>query len=384
MTKENGVLATWQQGVLDFKKRGVVSRPAQLRMHVIPDWQLFWAQDPPLTDEFLRELVASRPVQRLRHIGFLGAIDYLVHGNGQAPHRRRHNRFDHSVNVALLALRYAIQRNLSDEETRLLTAAALLHDVGHGPLSHTLEPTFEKIFHINHHSAGRAIVSGTSPLGRDIPDIFTKYHVDLDRVVELLAGGNRGPHAFLFDSPMNLDTIEAIARCCLFSRGPQSVAPIEFVDAIATRDDFPIELGDRFWAVKGTIYKTVILSSSGLFADTVAQQYMAQRASRFCVEDFFLDDTTLRKKHRDLFTFFGRIRTHSLTENSLLTINFDLEIDAAARRFIVNTQAPVNSPEDLSIRYTQQKRTHKVHLKNIYGPTIKKEPLVGNGGLQLQ
>jgi hypothetical protein len=243
--------------------------------------------------------------------------------------------------------------------------------VGHGPLSHTLEPTFEKLFQINHHEAGRAIVSGTSPLGQDIPNIFAKHRVDLDRVIELLAGGNRGPHAFLFDSPINFDTIEAIARCCLFSRSLPSVAPTEFVDAIATQDNFPIEFGDRFWADKGTIYRTVILSRSGLFADIIAQQYMTQRASGFRVDDFYLDDTALRKKHRDLFALFNGIRTHSLNAKSLITFNLDLELEAAVRRFTVNTQVAVNSPEDLSIRYTQQKRKHKVLLKNLFNPRIE-------------
>ena len=334
----------------------------------MPEWQLFWPQDPPLADEFLRELIASRPLQRLRRIGFLGAIDYFVHGNGKAPHRRRHNRFDHSVNVALLALRYAFHRDLSDNETRLLAAAALLHDVGHGPLSHTLEPTFKTLFNIEHHGAGQQILNGASPLGHDIPDIFAKHRVDLDRVIALLTGAHCGPHAFLFDSPMNFDTIEAIARCCLLSRNPDSVTPTAFVDAIATRADFPTELGDRFWTVKGAIYNTMILSSSGLLADSLAQQYMAQRAIEFRADDFFLDDATLRRKHPALFTLFGHIRTRSLPEVSSLALNLDLEIEAAERCFSVNEHAPINSPHDLSVRYTQQKNKHKIRLKSLLNP----------------
>jgi hypothetical protein len=363
------VLATWQQGVLELKEQAVAPRPQPSRFREIPEWQLFWQHDPPLTDEFLRELIASRPVQRLRHIGFLGAIDYFVHGNGKAPHRRRHNRFDHSVNVALLALRYAFHRDLSDDETRLLTAAALLHDVGHGPLSHTLEPTFKRLFNIEHHGAGQKILNGTSPLGRDIPDIFAKHRVDLDRVIELLTGADHGPHAFLFDSPMNFDTIEAIARCCLLSRNPDSVTPTAFVDAIATRMDFPTELGDRFWTVKGAIYNTMILSSSGLLADSLAQQYMAQRAAEFRADDFFLDDATLRRKHPALFMLFGHIRTHSLPEVVYPTLNLDLEIEAATRCFTVNERAPISSPHDLSVRYTQQKIKHKVRLKSLLSPS---------------
>ena len=208
-------------------------------------------------------------------------------------------------------------------------------------------------------------MNGTSPLGSDIPDIFAKYHVDLDRVIGLLTGADHGPHAFLFGSPMNVDTIEAIARCCLISRNPDLVTPTAFVDAIATRTDFPTDLGDRFWTVKGAIYKTVILSSGGLLADSLAQQYMAQRAAEFHANDFFLDDVTLRRKHPALFILFDHIRTRSLRDTSLLTLNFDLEIETAARDFTVNEHAPINSPHDLAVRYTQQKNKRKVRLKSL-------------------
>jgi hypothetical protein len=377
----NRVLVGWKQGVLELHDRSTLADAAALQS--IPAWRLFWSEDPPIADEFLRALTASPPIQRLRRIGFLGAIDYLIHSNGRAPHRRRHNRFDHSVNVALLALRYAAQRNLAEEETRVLAAAALLHDVGHGPLSHTLEPTFQKLFRINHHEASQAIIRGSSPLGGAIPEIFASYHVDLDRVLEILSGANRGPHAFLFDSPINFDTIEAIARCCWFSRSPQSVPPTEFVDAIATSNEFPIELGDRFWATKGTIYRTVILSNSGLIADTLAQQYMLQNSMHFRLEDFFLDDLTLRRKHRRLFALFACVRTHSLAKHSLITLNFDEEIEAAVRCFTVNQDAEIHSTEDLSSRYTQDKRKRKLPLKALFKPAMTEKSSCGIKGLEL-
>ena len=50
-------------------------------------------------DPFLTELALSKPLQRLRDIGFLGALDYIKVSNGSDAHRRRHNRFDHSLGV---------------------------------------------------------------------------------------------------------------------------------------------------------------------------------------------------------------------------------------------------------------------------------------------
>lgn len=374
--------AVFNQGVLELSDLRASQDMAAVQG--IPSWRLFWPDDPPISDEFLRALISSPPIQRLRRIGFLGAIDYLVHGNGQAPHRRRHNRFDHSVNVALLALRYAAQRNLTELDTQILAAAALLHDVGHGPLSHTLEPTFQKLFRINHHQASRAIITGSSPLGSAIPDIFSRYHVNLDQVLELLSGTKQSPHSFLFASPINFDTIEAIARCCLFTRSPQCVSPTEFVDAIATSARFPIELADRFWATKGTIYRTVILSSSGLIADTLAQQYMLQNAEHFRLEDFFLDDLMLRRKHQHLFALFSGIRNRSLAQPAFLTLNFDEEIEAAVRRFTVNRSAEVRSTDDLLARYKQDKRKRKFDLRMLLKPSTTEQGSYSIDSLDLE
>ena len=95
-------------------------------------------------DPLLRQLIGSRPVQRLRRIGFLGAVDRI-------QSRNWYTRHDHSVGVARLALLYAKSRSLSQHDTRVLAVAGLLHDVGHGPLSHTLEPIFKDRFGISHH-----------------------------------------------------------------------------------------------------------------------------------------------------------------------------------------------------------------------------------------
>ena len=74
-------------------------------------------------DPFLAELALSGPMQRLRDIGFLGALDYIKTSNGSDMHRRRHNRYDHCLGVAELALLYAEIRGLASYDTRVLAAA---------------------------------------------------------------------------------------------------------------------------------------------------------------------------------------------------------------------------------------------------------------------
>ncbi len=86
----------------------------------------------------MRLLINAFEMQRLRHIRQNGLANLVFHG-------MEHSRFSHSLGVAYTARRMfdrivQNQDSSPDDGLKLATvAAALLHDVGHGPFSHTLE-----------------------------------------------------------------------------------------------------------------------------------------------------------------------------------------------------------------------------------------------------
>ena len=96
--------------------------------------------DPAQPAEALAiDLIDTAPFQRLRRIRQLGPAYLTFHG-------AESSRFTHSLGVLHLA-RLALQHLEHDhpelaEHRGLLYAAALLHDVGHGPLSHTGEEMY--------------------------------------------------------------------------------------------------------------------------------------------------------------------------------------------------------------------------------------------------
>ncbi len=95
--------------------------------------------------QLILDLIDSKEFQRLRRIKQLGTALYTFHG-------AEHSRFSHSLGVYELTRKICDRflRNYPDDwddSERLVTlAAALLHDIGHGPFSHT----FEKIFNTDH------------------------------------------------------------------------------------------------------------------------------------------------------------------------------------------------------------------------------------------
>ncbi|UTR16973.1 HD domain-containing protein [Salipaludibacillus sp. LMS25] len=108
-------------------------------------------------DELIWELIGTKEFQRLRRIRQLGTTYVTFHG-------AEHTRFNHSLGV------YEIMRRMVDilerkgvwdaDERLVCLASALLHDVGHGPFSHS----FEKVFHMDHEQWTRHIITGETEI----------------------------------------------------------------------------------------------------------------------------------------------------------------------------------------------------------------------------
>jgi hypothetical protein len=94
-------------------------------------------------EDFALALLDSPVLQRLRYIKQLG-FSYLVYPGAN------HTRFEHSLGTMFLAGVASRRFGLSDHEHTLVVAAALLHDIGHGPFSHASEPFIEKFLHRTH------------------------------------------------------------------------------------------------------------------------------------------------------------------------------------------------------------------------------------------
>jgi HD superfamily phosphohydrolase len=131
-------------------------------------------------------LVNTQPVQRLRSIHQLG-FTYLVFPGAE------HSRFAHVLGAMELAGRMydalaAKSQGLLDPsrtavERRLVRAAALLHDIGHAPFSHSAEDLFEE--RIDHEEMTRRLI-----LSDEVRAVFARHGDGLavERVADLLRG----------------------------------------------------------------------------------------------------------------------------------------------------------------------------------------------------
>lgn len=92
-----------------------------------------------IPDGIILELIEHPYFQRLRRIRQLGLTDFVYPG---ALHTRFHHAIGamHLMGVALDTLE-SKKHSITKEERQAAQIAALLHDIGHSPLSHALETT---------------------------------------------------------------------------------------------------------------------------------------------------------------------------------------------------------------------------------------------------
>ncbi len=146
-------------------------------------------------------LIQTVEVQRLSFIRQLGMSFHVYPG-------AHCSRLNHSLGVSYLAriLAEVLIRGDADldldplereRQVRTVEAAGLLHDVGHTPWSHTLEPLYIQRFGEDHMELVKRVLLGETALdlpgAGTIPDILRAHHVDPAQVAALITKESDSP-----------------------------------------------------------------------------------------------------------------------------------------------------------------------------------------------
>ncbi|MFP3860780.1 MAG: HD domain-containing protein [Bacteroidales bacterium] len=150
-------------------------------------------------DEIIYDLIETPYFQRLRRIKQLGLTHYVYPG-------ATHTRFHHSLGAMhLMQLTIDIIRSkgheITPEEARAAKIAILLHDLGHGPLSHTLENVL--IDGYSHEYLSQLLMH----------DLNKKFNKELSLAIEIFSG--RYKKKFLHQlvaSQLDVDRLDYLRR----------------------------------------------------------------------------------------------------------------------------------------------------------------------------
>lgn len=167
--------------------------------------------------QVILDLINTKEFQRLRRVKQLGTTSYTFHG-------AEHSRFSHSVGV------YEITRQIcdlfarnyptkdahdglwNDDERIVALCAALLHDLGHGPYSHT----FEHIFQTDHEQMTTDII--TSP-ETEVNQVLKKVSPDFpQKVASVIQKTYQNPQVVqMISSQIDADRMDYLLRDSYFT-----------------------------------------------------------------------------------------------------------------------------------------------------------------------
>ena len=146
-------------------------------------------------DGVTADLLSTPEMNKLSHIKQLGLAHLVFPG-------AHHTRYEHSLGESHVGGMMADAMGLEEFEKTLVQVAGMLHDVGHGPYSHTLEHILHERGGLDHMSITEGIILGEYDVLREgeetsinnrkrIPEILESYDIEPEDVAALI----RGPDA---------------------------------------------------------------------------------------------------------------------------------------------------------------------------------------------
>lgn len=182
-----------------------------------------------INEPVIKELIACKEFQRLRLISQLA-------GAQVAFPSATHTRFTHSLGV------YHVLNRVFDEVTgaNLITKkeqlvvkiAGLLHDIGHGPYSHTFEKVLnlneDQNFKFSHEFYTCAIISDERT---EINQVLHKYKIDINHVTNIIKKDRSCPkyQIQLVSSQLDCDRIDYLMRDAYFTGTKYGAIDLDWV-----------------------------------------------------------------------------------------------------------------------------------------------------------
>ncbi|MFQ6060265.1 MAG: HD domain-containing protein, partial [Thermoplasmata archaeon] len=243
-------------------------------------------------ESLVLDLMETLEMQRLNGIKQLG-LTYLVFPGAN------HTRIEHSLGTSYLAKRIAETLSLENSERNLLIAAALLHDIGHGPFSHTLEATLERSIGMDHIELTKRIIIGEEdniseeergafPYVKRVHEVLEKHNIDPQEVSDLIAVprspeptglylekcqkfDNRKRYlAQLINSPIDVDQIDYLLRDAYYTGVAHGIIDVDrLVQTLRVHNNDIVVDRKGLSALEGMFVARALMFSSVYFHKTV-------------------------------------------------------------------------------------------------------------------
>jgi HD superfamily phosphohydrolase len=267
--------------------------------------------------ELIYELISHPSFQRLRFIRQLGLSDFVYPG-------AIHTRFHHALGAMHLMSRVmeSLRRKgveISDQELEAAQIAILLHDIGHGPLSHTLEETL--IPGVHHESLSYLFMK----------NLNREFSGALDTALKFFRNGyDRKFFHQLISSQLDIDRLDYLKRDSFFTGVMEGTIGIDRIIAMLNvhNDQLVVEEKgifsiESFLHARRLMYWQVYLHKTAVSAERMLvniirrAQYLATSGEKLAASDalsyFLQNKITLQEfQNQEPLDIFGQLDDHDI------------------------------------------------------------------------
>lgn len=283
-----------------------------------------------ISSPFIYSLLEHPYVQRLRDIKQLG-LTYLVYPGAC------HNRLQHALGAmylmgkALDTLKNK-EHHITKEETEAALAAILLHDIGHGPFSHTLELSIAE--NVHHETISMLFLE----------HLNKEYGGQLDMAIDIFS--KKYPKKFLNElvsGQLDVDRLDYLRRDSFFSGVVEGMVGLERIINMldVCNDNLVVEAKglysiEKFLISRRLMYWQVYLHKTVLSAENVLTQIF--RRAKYLARN----GEKLFASPPLVYFLYNTIDEHNfVAENNEVLINFaslcDGDIESAIRVWATHT-----------------------------------------------
>lgn len=218
-----------------------------------------------IPSELIFDIIETPEFQRLRRIRQMGLADMVYPG-------ALHTRFHHA-----LGCMYLMQRtlenlrdkgtNISNREYEAAQIAILLHDVGHGPFSHTLE--YSLISNVDHEELSLLVMKRLNE----------QFDGGLNLAIQMFNGTYERPFFHqLISSQLDIDRLDYLNRDSFFTGVSEGtigadriIKLLDVVDGEIVVEEKGIYSIENFLNARRLMYWQVYLHKTGVAADIMLQ-----------------------------------------------------------------------------------------------------------------
>lgn len=212
-------------------------------------------------EQMLWRVIQSSPFQRLRRVRQLGFSEYVYPG-------ATHTRFAHSLGVFFNARRLMrnVKRHIGADDfnqsrSEAALTAALLHDVGHGPFSHSFEAIGKSLDlkYAKHEDVSDEIIRNT-----EVAEILDAYNPGMSTQVANIIGSKTPGDVYssVVSSQFDADRLDYMQRDRMMTGTQHSEIDLTWLMANLELDAVPFGVGEE----QVGVVETFVLGSKAIYA----------------------------------------------------------------------------------------------------------------------